>query len=83
MFFQNGNESALLVIFIVLLALAFAALIIAWIKGQLWGDLSSRKHYGEPLSSEERRSLSRSRRSCLIWSCISAALAALAFFMLR
>lgn len=77
------NDGVLLTLFLVLLAFALAALIAAWVRGRQWGDLSSRRHYGESLTSDERRTLERSRRDCLIWAGISVIAAALAFWLLR
>lgn len=72
-----------LILFLTLLFLALAALIVAWIQGRQWGDLSSRRHYGEALTEEERRAMKRSRRSFWIWAGVSLLLTALSFFVLR
>ena len=78
-----GNDAARLVLFLVLMLLAFAALAVAWAMGRQWGDLSSRRHYGEALTEEERAALGRSRRAFFVWAGVSAVLTALSFLALR
>lgn len=77
------NNTAILILFLVFLSLALAALLIAWFQGRQWGDLSSRKHYGEALTEDEQKALRRSRRSFWIWAGVSAFFLALSFFVLR
>ncbi len=77
-----GNGTAL-ALFLVFLLLSFAALIVAWVQGRTWGDLSSRRHYGETLTEDERQALSRSCRRFWIWAGVSLLMAALSFFALR
>ncbi|MBR3561765.1 MAG: hypothetical protein IKN81_09645 [Oscillospiraceae bacterium] len=78
---QDGNT--LLALFALFLLLSVAALTVAWWHGRRWGDLSSRRHYGEALTEEEQTMLRRERRSFLIWAGISLALMALSFFALE
>ena len=73
----------ILTLFLIFMVLALAALIIAWLRGRAWGDLSSRRHYGEALTEEEQLALKRSRQSFFIWAGVSLAAAAFAFFALR
>lgn len=80
MFRDNG---AALTLFLTLLALSAAALVAAWMLGRQWGDLASRRHYGEALSAEEQAALRRSRRSFWLWAGASLVLAVLAFYTLR
>lgn len=77
------NNTAILILFLVFLSLALTALLIAWFQGRQWGDLSSRKHYGEALTEDEQKALRRSRRSFWIWAGVSAFFLALSFFVLR
>lgn len=77
------NNTAILILFLVFLSLALAALLIAWFQGRQWGDLSSRRHYGEALTEDEQKALRRSRRSFWIWAGVSAFFLALSFFVLR
>ena len=77
---QDGNT--LLALFALFLLLAAAALVIAWHFGRRWGDLSSRRHYGEALTEAEQQALRRSRRSFWLWAALSLIFAALAFFAL-
>ena len=77
------NNTAILILFLVFLSLALAALLIAWFQGRQWGDLSSRRHYGEALTEDEKKALRRSRRSFWIWAGVSAFFLALSFFVLR
>ena len=77
------NNTAILILFLTFLSLALAALLIAWFQGRQWGDLSSRKHYGEALTEDEQKALRRSRRSFWIWAGVSAFFLALSFFALR
>lgn len=77
---DNGR---LLTLFVIFLTLSLAALIGAWVRGRKWGDLSSRQHYGEALSEEERKALRRSRRDFCIWAGASLIFAAFAFWALR
>ena len=78
---QDGNT--LLTLFAIFLLLSAAALVIAWHYGRRWGDLSSRRHYGEALTEDELAALRRARRSFWIWAGVSLALAALSFFTLE
>ncbi len=78
-----GNSAAVLVMFAAFLFLSLAALVAACVRGREWGDLSSRRHYGEALTEEEKTALRRSRRSFLIWMGVSLISAALSFFALR
>lgn len=77
------NNTAILILFLTFLSLALTALLIAWFQGRQWGDLSSRKHYGEALTEDEQKALRRSRRSFWIWAGVSAFFLALSFFVLR
>ena len=77
------NDAAILILFLVFLLLSLAALLIAWFQGRQWGDLSSRRHYGEALTEEEQKALKRSRRNFWIWAAVSLICAALSFFALR
>ena len=77
---DNGTA---LILFLTFFALAGAALIIACVRGRQWGDLSSRRHYGETLTQEEQKTLRRSRRSVLIWAGIALACTALSFLALK
>ena len=77
------NNTAILILFLTFLSLALAALLIAWFQGRQWGDLSSRKHYGEALTEDEQKALRRSRRSFWIWAGVSAFFLTLSFFALR
>ena len=83
MYRETGNETTMLILFAAFLGIALVTLAVAWAKGRQWGDLSSRKHYGEALNTEERKTLSHSRRDCLIWAAISLTFTFLAFLMLR
>ncbi|MBE7007897.1 MAG: hypothetical protein E7422_01920 [Ruminococcaceae bacterium] len=83
MYEDARSDALLLSLFLAFLALALAALAVSWIRGRQWGDLSSRRHYGESLTSDENKALLRSRRDCLIWAGISVISTALAFWMLR
>ena len=76
------NVDVLLTLFLVFLLLSGAALIVAWVRGRQWGDLSSRRHYGEALTEDELAALRRARRSFWTWAGVSLALAALSFFAL-
>ena len=76
------NVDVLLTLFLVFLLLSAAALIVAWARGRQWGDLSSRRHYGEALTEAEQQALRRSRRSFWLWAALSLIFAALAFFAL-
>ena len=76
------NNTAILILFLVFLSLALAALLIAWFQGRQWGDLSSRRHYGEALTEDEQKALKRSRRNFWIWAGVSAVFAALSFYAL-
>ncbi len=78
-----ADNGAALTLFVVFLFLSFAALIVAWVQGRAWGELSSRRHYGETLTEEERQTLGRSCRRFWIWAGVSLLLAGLAFFALR
>ena len=78
---QDGNT--LLALFALFLLLSAAALVIAWHYGRRWGDLSSRRHYGEALTEDELAALRRARRSFWVWAGVSLALAALSFFALE
>ncbi len=69
--------------FLVLITLSLAALIVAWAKGRQWGDLSSRRGFGEVLTDEEQQALARSRLHFWIWAGASLVLAALSFLALR
>lgn len=69
-------------LFFILLLFSFVSVIAAWISGRQWGDLSSRRRYGEALTEDEMKTLRRSRRSCLLWLFASALLAVLAFYAL-
>lgn len=80
---MRADSGTALAVFLACLFAAFGALIAAWVRGRNWGDLSSRMHYGEALSAEERREMKRSRRSFLIWTGISLLFAALSFLALR
>ena len=77
------NNTAILILFLTFLSLALTALMIAWFQGRQWGDLSSRRHYGEALTEDEQKALRRSRRSFWIWASVSAFFLALSFFVLR
>ena len=77
------KDGALLILFLAFLTLAVAALIVAWVQGQRWGDLSSRRHYGEALTEDEQAALIRSRRKFFLWAGASLAMAAAAFFAVR
>ncbi len=77
---QDGNT--LLTLFLLFLLLAAAALVIAWHYGRRWGDLSSRRQYGEALTEDEQTALRRARRNFWIWAGISLVLMALSFFAL-
>lgn len=77
------NDGAILVLFLAFSVLSLAALIIAWLRGRAWGDLSSRRHYGEALTEEEQKTLKRSRRDFFLWLGVSFVAAALSFFALR
>ena len=77
------NDGAVLTIFLVFLLLSAATLIVAWAQGRQWGDLSSRRHYGEVLSEDEQKALRRSRRNFWLWAGASALLAAAAFLTLQ
>jgi len=81
--YLNENSDRALAMFLVFLTLSLAALVIAWIRGREWGDLSSRRHYGEALTTKEQDALRRSRRSFWIWACASLILAAISFLALR
>ena len=80
---MTRNDGATLTLFLTLLVISFAAIVAAWIYGRQWGDLASRRHYGEALSEDEQKTLRRCRRSFWIWAGISLLLAALSFIMLR
>ena len=77
---DNGTA---LTLFLIFLALSAAAVIVAWAQGRRWGDLSSRRRYGEALTEEEQALLRRSRRSFWIWAGVSLTMAALSFYALR
>lgn len=81
--YRLEDSGRILTLFLVFLLAAFAALIVAWIQGRRWGDLSSRMRYGEALTEEEKKQMKRSLRNFLIWAGASLALATLAFFSLR
>lgn len=72
----------LLGLFLAFLLLSIFAMVIAWAKGRQWGDLSSRRRYGEALTEEERSALRKSFRAFLIWAGISLLLAVLSFYAL-
>ena len=77
------DDGAALTLFLIFLALSAAAIIVAWVRGQRWGDLSSRRRCGEALTEEEQELLRRSRRDVWIWVGISLVMAALSFYALR
>ena len=77
------DDGAALTLFLIFLALSAAAFIVAWAQGRRWGDLSSRRRYGEALTEEEQGLLRRSRRSFWIWAGASLVMAALSFYALR
>ena len=77
------DDGAVLALFLILLALSAAALIVTWAQGRRWGDLLSRRRYGEALTEEEQGLLRRSRRSFWIWTGVSLVMAALSFYALR
>ena len=77
------DDGAALTLFLIFLALSAAAFIAAWAQGRRWGDLSSRRRYGEALTEEERGLLRRSRRSFWVWMGVSLVMAALSFYALR
>lgn len=77
------DAQTLLALFLLLLLFSVAALIMAWIVGRQWGDLSSRRRHGEVLTEEEQKTLRRSRRIFCIWVLISLLLAALSFYALH
>ena len=83
MTYQTQNNAVVLILFLTFLTLSLAALLIAWFQGRQWGDLSSRKHYGEALTEEEQKALRRSRRNFWIWAGVSAVFAAFLFLVLR
>ena len=83
MSYRTEMDGRLLRVFFLFMLLSFAALIGACASGRQWGDLSSRRHFGEVLSEEERKALRRSRRSCLIWAVASLLFALLAFRAIR
>ena len=83
MTYQTQDDAAVLILFLTFLLLSLAALLIAWFRGRQWGDLSSRRHYGEALTEDEQRALKRSRRSFWLWAGVAAVFAALSFFALR
>ena len=77
------DDGAALTLFLIFLALSVAALIVAWALGRRWGDLSSRRRFGEALTGEEEELLRLRRRSFWIWAGISLVMAALSFYALR
>ena len=77
------NDSVTLTLFLASLVLSAAAMVAAWIFGRQWGDLASRRHYGEALGEDEQKTLRRCRRNFWSWAGISLLLAAFAFFLLR
>ena len=77
------DNGAALALFLIFLALSAAALIAAWALGRRWGDLSSRRRYGEALTEEEQGLLRRSRRSFWIWAGAALVMAGLSFYALR
>lgn len=77
------NDGVTLTLFLVTLVLSAAAMVAAWIFGRQWGDLASRRHYGEALSEDEQKAMRRCRRSFWSWAGISLLLAAFSFFLLR
>ena len=77
------DDGAALTLFLIFLGLSAAAIIIAWAQGRRWGDLSSRRRYGEALTEEEQGLLRRSRRSFWIWAGVSLVMGALSFYALR
>ena len=77
------DNGAALTLFLIFLALSAAAFVVAWAQGRRWGDLSSRRRYGEALTEEEQRMLRRSRGSFWIWVGVSLVMAALSFYALR
>ncbi len=77
------SSGASLTLFLTLLLLSAAALIAAWSHGRQWGDLASRRRYGEALSEDEQKSLRRCRRNFWIWASISLTFATLSFFALQ
>ena len=79
---DGGNSAVILALFAGLLFLALAAFVAAWASGRQWGDLSSRRHYGEALTEDEKKALRRSRRAFLIWAGVSLLSAALSFYAL-
>ena len=78
-----ADSALVLRLFIIFLAASLAALLVACVFGRRWGDLSSRRHYGEALSEEELRALARARRGFLVWAGLSLVSAGFAFFALR
>ena len=78
---RRGRFSGLYKVLSILLVAA--AIIVAWVRGQRWGDLLSRRRCGEALTEEEQELLRRSRRSFWIWAGISLVMAALSFYALR
>ncbi|MBQ9648326.1 MAG: hypothetical protein IJV43_08210 [Oscillospiraceae bacterium] len=83
MTYRIQDDATVLALFLVFLLLAVAALIVAWGKGRQWGDLSSRRHYGEALTEDEQKALGRSRRNFFLWAGVSLAMAALSFYALQ
>ena len=83
MSYRTQDDAVVLILFAVFSFLALAALLVAWGRGRQWGDLSSRRHYGEALTEEEQKALSRSRRNFWIWAGISLIFTALTFLTLR
>ncbi len=77
------NDETLLILFLSLSFLAFLSLLAAWFTGRRWGDLSSRRHFGEALTEEEMKTLRRSRRSFWVWAGISLVFLALSYLSLR
>ena len=77
------DNGTILILFLIFMVLALAALIVAWLRGRAWGDLSSRRHFGEALTEEEQKALKRSRRSFFIWAGVSLVATAFAFFTLQ
>ena len=83
MAYRTENYERMLALFFVFLLVSFAALIGACAKGHRWGELSSRRFYGEVLSEDERKQLKHARRECLLWMGVSFLCVLLAFRILR
>ena len=83
MSYRIQDDATILVLYSVFLLLAVAALVVAWVRGRQWGDLSSRRHYGEALTEDEQKALKRSRRNFFLWAGVSLVMAALSFFALQ